>query len=131
MKKKQKRSKKTSEECPEELFPTQTFFICGDVDKLVYMNCLNNELKAVQVPGLGQLAFEGFYYVVTFEGRLFLSGGMRYEGTLHEAIWSGDNSMDLKKLHPMITARHAHQMTLFAAGKCLMVTGGIYPGTYE
>ena len=95
------------------------------------MDCLNNEFKAVQVPGLKKLTGDGGYsYVVTLEGRLFLSGGKGSEGNLHEMIWSGANSMRLKKLHSMINARFDHQMTSFAAGKRLIVTGGAEKGTF-
>ena len=84
------------------------------------MDCLTNEFKAVDVPGLDKLTeICGYSYAATYSGRLFISGGYKSPGTLHEAVWTGLNSMALEERHPMITARYFHHMT-----SGLMVTGG-------
>ena len=54
-------------------------------------------MKSVEIPGLSELTeLKGYSYVVTFSGKVFISGGWQSEGSLHEAIWVGQGEMKLE-----------------------------------
>jgi hypothetical protein len=75
------------------------------------------------MPGLSTLATTGFYCTSTFDNRFFIAGGEGSDGTLHEAVWTGADSMILEERASMIRPRRKYCMTQFSK-ECLIVTGG-------